>query len=172
MYSQRTSRVLTSCAAAMKNNVRQQMRQQSQSSSSHMNHRSLSFVTNAWQDQMALREHPLPDNNIVWATAGQESLRVEFGDGTVNELPYQLLRKRCRCSICTGTGSGTVTVENDFKGDVAMNKIHPEIIQRREDGCLIVDWTDGHISRYTADWLRSADFVPSAHSIHNYNENM
>lgn len=161
MYSQRASRAVMCCAARMKSSLRQQVRNQSQSSSSHVNVRSLSLAANAWQQQMALREDPLPDNIISWATAGQESLRVEFGDGSVHEMPYAWLRNRCRCSKCSGAESGFM--------ESSREEVRPEIIQRMQCG-LVVDWSDGHISRYTADWLRSADFIPPVYSIHTYAE--
>ncbi|KAK7077202.1 hypothetical protein SK128_000252 [Halocaridina rubra] len=163
MNTQRASRLLVSYISTMKSNMRLVRHKSQQACTGHMNARNLSLASNARQ-QVAFAEESLPDSVIAWATAGKETLRVEFGDGSVNEMPYHFLRSNCRCSKCTRSLTGSNIMTNH------QTEIQPEIIQRRDYG-LVVDWSDGHISRYTADWLRAAEFVNAhAYNMHTYAE--
>ncbi|XP_066969026.1 gamma-butyrobetaine dioxygenase-like [Macrobrachium rosenbergii] len=158
----RTSRTMLACAAALKKGLSQQVRLKSHATSSHINARSLSLASNAWQ-QLALKEEPIPDHAVAWASTERGFLRVEFGDGTFSDMPYAWLRNRCKCSQC----SRFLSLDS-YVGETD-HDVHPEIIQRTESG-LVIDWSDGHISKYSADWLRSAIFIPPYCDVHTYAE--
>lgn len=90
--------------------------------------------------------HPPPPTHagtgVVAAVTGDKSLRIKFSDGSAREVPYTWLRDNCRCHACSGTlASGNLHSE-----------VYPEIIQSNEFG-VVVDWSDGHISKYSGLWL-------------------
>ncbi|XP_071530349.1 gamma-butyrobetaine dioxygenase-like isoform X2 [Panulirus ornatus] len=105
--------------------------------------RSLSLAAAARQ-QLATMEAPRPGSGVVSASTGSQALHVKFCDGRTSEIPYAWLRDNCQCHRCSSErGLGN----NEF--EVAA---HPEIIQSNVFG-VVVDWSDGHISKYPGEWL-------------------
>lgn len=138
MSSQRYTKALLSGATAFRSVARQQVRHNSQVC---MHSRSLSLAAAA-RNQLAVLEAPLPGTGVVAAVTGDKSLRIKFSDGSAREVPYTWLRDNCRCHACSGTlASGNLHSE-----------VYPEIIQSNEFG-VVVDWSDGHISKYSGLWL-------------------
>lgn len=148
MASQRYTRALLSGAAAIRNVAHQQVRYNSQVC---MHSRSLSLAAAA-RNQLAVLEAPLPGTGVVAAVTGDKCLRVKFTDGSAREIPYSWLRENCRCRNCSGTIAS------------AAAEVYPEIIQSNEFG-VVVDWSDGHISKYPGLWLHDHTLMSPPHTL-------
>merc|ERR1712212_1041836 len=107
-------------------------------------------------------EAPLPGTGVVTAITSDSSLRVRFTDGSAREIPYSWLRHNCRCHKCLPRDAAGV-----FSSENLNMEVHPEIIQSNEFG-VVVDWSDGHISKYPGVWLHDNAIMPSprAHRRH------
>jgi gamma-butyrobetaine dioxygenase len=86
------------------------------------------------------------------ATAYQRDA-VEFAqaDGTTQPLPLYWLRDNCQCNLCRHPGNGQKLYEiTDLPADLGA-----QVSGGLDDGGLDVRWSDGHRSRYPAQWLRA-----------------
>ncbi|WP_460144295.1 gamma-butyrobetaine dioxygenase [Pseudomonas sp. S2_A02] len=84
--------------------------------------------------------HPLADR-----------IQVQWADGRVSPFHHQWLRDNCPCPQCVYT----VTREQVLEiVDVAENLI-PDSARIDAEGCLCIDWQDGHLSRFDPGWLRA-----------------
>lgn len=107
--------------------------------------RSLTLAAAA-RHQLARAEAPHPGSGVVAALTGSDALQVTFCDGRTSEIPYAWLRDNCQCHKCASC-RGLATHVNEFQV-VAL----PDIIQSNVFG-VVVDWNDGHISKYPGKWL-------------------
>jgi gamma-butyrobetaine dioxygenase len=80
-----------------------------------------------------------------------DRIQVQWADGRVSPFHHQWLRDNCPCPQCVYS----VTREQVLEiVDVAENLI-PDSARIDTDGCLCVDWQDGHLSRFDPGWLRA-----------------
>ncbi|XP_037786963.1 trimethyllysine dioxygenase-like [Penaeus monodon] len=140
MSLQRCSRALLSGATVLRSVSCQQIRRKSQICT---HTRSLNLAAAA----KTLLEPPPAGTAVVGTVTGTNTLRVGFSDGSAKEIPYTWLRGNCRCHRC---------LRGDTEGRLASGEqsteIHPEIVQSNVHG-IVVDWSDGHISKYPGLWL-------------------
>lgn len=109
--------------------------------------RSLTLAAAARQ-QMAFQEAPRPGNGVTAATTGSDALHLQFCDGKNIVIPYDFLRDNCKCHRCRT--HQTSPIHSEFQVEA-----HPEIIQSNVLG-VVIDWSDGHISKYSGEWLHQA----------------
>ncbi|MGF6328289.1 gamma-butyrobetaine dioxygenase [Pseudomonas sp. BS3782 TE3695] len=80
-----------------------------------------------------------------------DRIQVQWADGRVSPFHHQWLRDNCPCPQCVYS----VTREQVLEiVDVAENLI-PDSARIDAEGCLCVDWQDGHLSRFDPGWLRA-----------------
>ncbi|MGE8146803.1 gamma-butyrobetaine dioxygenase [Pseudomonas frederiksbergensis] len=80
-----------------------------------------------------------------------DRVQVTWADGRVSPFHHQWLRDNCPCPLCVYS----VTREQVLEiVDVAENLI-PNAARIDTEGCLHVDWQDGHLSRFDPGWLRA-----------------
>ncbi|XP_045604656.1 gamma-butyrobetaine dioxygenase [Procambarus clarkii] len=146
MSSQRYARALLSGAATLKNVAGFQARRQT-----HLcaHSRSLTLAAAA-RHQLARAEAPRPGSGVVTASTGSDALQITFCDGRTREIPYVWLRDNCQCHKCSSCRGLSAEGNREFQV-VA----YPEIIQSNVFG-VVVDWNDGHISKYPGEWLHQA----------------
>ncbi|XP_050734556.1 gamma-butyrobetaine dioxygenase-like [Eriocheir sinensis] len=144
MSSSRYARVLLSGAAVIRNTARLQTRRQSHTCA---HSRSLTLAAAARQQQ-AFEEAVHPGSGVMTATTGSDALHLQFLDGRTSAIPYSFLRDHCRCRRCRSLL--TPSINSHFQPAV-----HPEIIQSNVLG-VVIDWSDGHISKYSGEWLHNA----------------
>ncbi|KAG7159771.1 gamma-butyrobetaine dioxygenase-like [Homarus americanus] len=143
MSSQRYARALLSGAAALRNTA---VYQGQRNTHRCAHSRSLTLATAARQ-QLASAEAPRPGSGVISASTGSDALQITFCDGRRSEIPYSWLRDNCQCHKCSSCTSLTQPVNTEFELGA-----HPEIIQSNVFG-VVVDWSDGHISKYPGEWL-------------------
>ncbi|MHC8323542.1 gamma-butyrobetaine dioxygenase [Pseudomonas sp. GB2N2] len=96
------------------------------------------------------RTYPLI-SALVGVQALADRVQVTWADDRVSPFHYQWLRDTCPCSQCVYT----VTREQVLEiVDVAENLTATKAVVDAE-GCLCVDWHDGHQSRFDPGWLRA-----------------
>ncbi|MHC8374247.1 gamma-butyrobetaine dioxygenase [Pseudomonas sp. MDT1-85] len=80
-----------------------------------------------------------------------DRIQVQWADGRGSPFHHQWLRDNCSCPQCVYT----VTREQVLEiVDVAENLI-ADSARIDAEGCLCVDWQDGHLSRFDPGWLRA-----------------
>ncbi|KAA0978377.1 gamma-butyrobetaine dioxygenase [Pseudomonas sp. ANT_H12B] len=80
-----------------------------------------------------------------------DRIQVKWADGRVSPFHHQWLRDNCPCPLCVYT----VTREQVLEiVDVEENLIATQASVDAQ-GCLCVDWQDGHLSRFDPGWLRA-----------------
>lgn len=109
--------------------------------------RSLTLAAAARQ-QLGYEEAVRPGSGLMTVTTGSDALHLQFCDGRTSNIPYSFLRDNCKCRRCRADRN--TAIDSDF--DVA---VHPEIIQSNVLG-VVIDWSDGHISKYSGEWLHDA----------------
>ncbi|XP_071530345.1 gamma-butyrobetaine dioxygenase-like [Panulirus ornatus] len=154
------SRTLFLGASALRGVARQQVRQRSSAPLSYRNTRSLNLASTAKQ-QLAVKEAPLSANSIVSSTPETESLNLKFGDGSASQMPYVWLRENCQCSECYNSMAQGRT----FLMESLDLNISPSNVKNDEEEVL-VEWNDGHVSKYTKPWLYDRAFTPAARAQH------
>ncbi len=92
---------------------------------------------------------------MISALAGVQAVAdrvlVKWADERVSPFHHQWLRDNCPCPQCVYT----VTREQVLEiVDVAEN-LMPSGANIDAQGCLCVDWQDGHVSRFDPGWLRA-----------------
>ncbi|VVO42038.1 gamma-butyrobetaine dioxygenase [Pseudomonas fluorescens] len=96
------------------------------------------------------RSYPL----ISALTAAQtlaDRVQVQWADGRSSPFHHQWLRDNCPCPICVYS----VTREQVLEiADVAED-LAPLLTHIDDDGCLCIEWQDGHSSRFDPGWLRA-----------------
>ncbi len=76
---------------------------------------------------------------------------IEWADGRVSPFHHVWLRDNCPCPQCVYS----VTREQVFEIVDAAPDLSPSAAHIDTDGCLRIDWQDGHLSRFDAGWLRA-----------------
>ena len=76
---------------------------------------------------------------------------IEWADGRVSPFHHVWLRDNCPCPQCVYS----VTREQVFEIVDAAQDLSPSAVHIDTDGCLRIDWQDGHLSRFDAGWLRA-----------------
>nr|XP_045604657.1 gamma-butyrobetaine dioxygenase-like [Procambarus clarkii] len=156
MFSQRYYRFLLSTAAALKCVARQQVRGKSGGCSSCSVQRGLSLAADARQ-QLALKCQTHSRSSVVSWVLERECLKVRFGDGSASQMPYVWLRDNCQCPECYNA----VALGRNFLLDDLDIEVHPIEVQD-SDGGVKINWSDGHRSEYTGEWLQDRAFTPAA----------
>jgi gamma-butyrobetaine dioxygenase len=92
---------------------------------------------------------------LISALGGVQSLAdrvaIEWADGRVSPFHHVWLRDNCPCEQCVYT----VTREQVFEIVDAALDLKPAAAHIDTDGCLRIDWQDGHLSRFDPGWLRA-----------------
>ena len=76
---------------------------------------------------------------------------IEWADGRVSPFHHVWLRDNCPCPQCVYSVTREQVFEIvDAAQDLSLSAAHIDT-----DGCLRIDWKDGHLSRFDAGWLRA-----------------
>lgn len=76
---------------------------------------------------------------------------IEWADRRISPFHHVWLRDNCPCAACVYS----VTREQLFEIADAAPDLAPNAAYIDTDGCLRIDWQDGHLSRFDAGWLRA-----------------
>ena len=76
---------------------------------------------------------------------------IEWADRRISPFHHVWLRDNCPCAQCVYS----VTREQLFEIADAAPDLAPNAAYIDTDGCLRIDWQDGHLSRFDAGWLRA-----------------
>lgn len=91
---------------------------------------------------------------LISALGGVQGLAdrivIEWADGRVSPFHHVWLRDNCPCDQCVYS----VTREQVFESVDAAEDLRPLATRIDSDGCLRIDWQDGHLSRFYPGWLR------------------
>ena len=75
-------------------------------------------------------------------------MQVEWADGKKNEFDALMLRDNCVCGEClSATADERLKLTPSTHLDISIQAVH------LENGAIVVHWKDGHISKYTSEWL-------------------
>lgn len=96
------------------------------------------------------RRYPVGAELLNLVPAG-DALDTRWSDGRVSPFHYQWLRDNCACAQCVYS----VTREQLFEIVDAPEDLHPQRTRIDEHGHLLIDWQDGHRSRFHPGWLRA-----------------
>ncbi|KAE9640111.1 gamma-butyrobetaine dioxygenase [Pseudomonas sp. PB106] len=92
---------------------------------------------------------------LISALGGVQTLAdrvaIEWADGRVSPFHHVWLRDNCPCQQCVYN----VTREQVFEIVDAAEDLKPTAARIDTDGCLRIDWQDGHLSRFDPGWLRA-----------------
>lgn len=92
---------------------------------------------------------------LISALSGVQNLTdrvsLAWADGRVSPFHHVWLRDNCPCEQCVYT----VTREQVFEIVDAAPDLAPVNAHIDSDGCLQIDWQDGHHSRFDPGWLRA-----------------
>ncbi|WP_460059536.1 gamma-butyrobetaine dioxygenase [Pseudomonas sp. S2_A05] len=92
---------------------------------------------------------------LISALGGVQGLAdrvvIEWADGRVSPFHQVWLRDNCPCDQCVYS----VTREQVFESVDAAEDLQPLATRIDTDGCLRIDWQDGHLSRFDPGWLRA-----------------
>jgi len=92
---------------------------------------------------------------LISALSGVQNLAdrvsIAWADGRVSPFHHVWLRDNCPCEQCVYT----VTREQVFEIVDAAVDLKPAVAHIDSDGCLRIDWQDGHQSRFDPGWLRA-----------------
>jgi len=97
----------------------------------------------------------------VKATATDRVLEVSVGDGAVHRFHYVWLRDNCWCEDCRVEQSA----ERKLLSWSIPTDIHAVGVETVNDE-VVVDWSDGHRSRYSSTWLEDNDYGNGAAQRH------
>ncbi|RRW58419.1 gamma-butyrobetaine dioxygenase [Pseudomonas moraviensis] len=92
---------------------------------------------------------------LISALGGVQGLAdrvvIEWADGRVSPFHHVWLRDNCPCDQCVYS----VTREQIFESVDAAEDLQALATRIDTDGCLRIDWQDGHLSRFDPGWLRA-----------------
>jgi len=92
---------------------------------------------------------------LISALSGVQNLAdrvsIAWADGRVSPFHHAWLRDNCPCPQCVYN----VTREQVFEIVDAAPELVPAHAHIDSDGCLQIDWQDGHHSRFDPGWLRA-----------------
>ncbi|MHC8317357.1 gamma-butyrobetaine dioxygenase [Pseudomonas sp. LB3P31] len=80
-----------------------------------------------------------------------DRVQVIWADARISPFHHQWLRDNCPCPLCVYT----VTREQVLEIVDVAEDLKPGAARIDADGCLFVDWQDGHLSRFDPGWLRA-----------------
>ncbi|MDN3221746.1 gamma-butyrobetaine dioxygenase [Pseudomonas nunensis] len=80
-----------------------------------------------------------------------DQVQVTWADGRVSPFHHQWLRDNCPCPLCVYS----VTREQVLEIVDVAEDLTPSAALLDTDGCLHIDWQDGHLSRFDPGWLRA-----------------
>nr|WP_314641897.1 gamma-butyrobetaine dioxygenase [uncultured Pseudomonas sp.] len=80
-----------------------------------------------------------------------DRIQVQWADGRVSPFHHQWLRDNCPCPQCVYT----VTREQVLEIVDVAEDLAPTAANVDAEGCLSVEWQDGHLSRFDPGWLRA-----------------
>ncbi len=96
------------------------------------------------------RSYPI-SADLVNLVPASDALDTLWSDGRVSPFHYQWLRDNCACGQCVYS----VTREQLFEIVDVPEQLHPQRTRIDEQGHLLIDWQDGHHSRFHPGWLRA-----------------
>ncbi|WP_347902422.1 gamma-butyrobetaine dioxygenase [Pseudomonas purpurea] len=76
---------------------------------------------------------------------------VTWADGRVSPFHHPWLRDNCPCPVCVYS----VTREQVLEIVDVAEDLFPVVSRVDAEGCLSIDWLDGHVSRFDPGWLRA-----------------
>ena len=92
---------------------------------------------------------------LISALTGVKTLpdrvQVTWADNRVSSFHHQWLRDNCPCPQCVYT----VTREQVLEIVDVVEDLKPAESRVDAEGCLCIDWQDGHLSRFDPGWLRA-----------------
>lgn len=88
---------------------------------------------------------------LVGVQTAHDHVAVTWSDARVSPFHHQWLRDNCSCSQCVYS----VTREQLFEIVDVPPELHPQRTRIDEQGQLLIDWQDGHHSRFHPGWLRA-----------------
>ena len=80
-----------------------------------------------------------------------DRVSIAWADGRISPFQHVWLRDNCPCQQCVYN----VTREQVFEIVDAAEDLKPVASHIDSDGCLRIDWQDGHSSRFDPGWLRA-----------------
>ncbi|WPC04805.1 gamma-butyrobetaine dioxygenase [Pseudomonas benzenivorans] len=89
--------------------------------------------------------------DLVDVKPREQALDTLWRDGRISLFHHQWLRDNCACNQCVYG----VTREQLFEIVDVPEELHPQRTRIDEQGHLLIDWQDGHRSRYHPGWLRA-----------------
>lgn len=96
------------------------------------------------------RRYPLI-SPLTAATPLADRIQVTWADGRASPFHHPWLRDNCPCPRCVYSVTREQVLEIvDVPEDIA-----PGATYLDDEGCLCVDWQDGHRSRFDPGWLRA-----------------
>ena len=95
---------------------------------------------------------------IVSLTAQSDALFAKWQDGASARIPHLWLRHNCGCEQCVVRQ----TSEKRFQIFTVAADLKPERARLADGPALVVDWPDGHRSRFSSQYLRAALHAPPA----------
>lgn len=96
------------------------------------------------------RSYPLI-SALTAAQALTDHIQVQWADGRLSPFHHQWLRDNCPCPVCVYS----VTREQVLEIVDVAEDLAPLLTHIDADGCLCIDWQDGHGSRFDPGWLRA-----------------
>lgn len=96
------------------------------------------------------RRYPLISALAAVHTAA-DHLQVHWADGRISPFHHPWLRDNCPCPLCVYSVTREQTLEIVDMGD----DLAPDMARIDSDGCLAIDWQDGHRSQFDPGWLRA-----------------
>src|SRR5258708_17684336 len=96
---------------------------------------------------------------IAGSEIGDRVVVLRWRSGGRARFPFIWLRDSCRCPACRHANGQKLLDPLDIPDDIAPVRLVPA-----SDGSIEVGWSDGHVSRFAADWLAAHDPSPAARS--------
>ena len=88
---------------------------------------------------------------LTAATLLADRVQVTWADGRTSPFHHPWLRDNCPCAQCVYS----VTREQVLEIVDVPEDMTPSATRLDDEGCLCVDWQDGHQSRFDPGWLRA-----------------
>lgn len=102
-----------------------------------------------------------PPTEVTEARMALKTVTVMFGDESQSAYPHVWLRENCQCHECFNQDAiARLFLLEDLDLDMRPKNV------RVEDGCLRVEWEDGHIGLFSGPWLHQRAFTQEARAKH------
>ncbi|CAL4067646.1 unnamed protein product [Meganyctiphanes norvegica] len=120
--------------------------------------RRLSLAAQTRQQELAASRQPVVATSVLHSQAVNDAIRVEFADGSKSDLAHLWLRDNCQCEKCySKSAQGRISLLKNLDLNT-----HPVNVQEVQNGSIIVEWNDGHISEFSGEWLHQRAFNPTS----------